>query len=106
VTIPSHDREPLGVIRPDDALAYLGSRGWLPVGEIRRMARWVRPEDEGLEVLVPLDPQLADFGARTRDLVRALSLAEDRPPDSVLRDLLTVHSDAVRVRVQPLGNRD
>jgi len=106
MTVEAGGRDPLGAVRPDDVVAYLDSRGWRRLGDVRRAARWVWPTDEGLEVLVPLDPQLADFAARIRDLVHGLSLAEDRPPERVLRDLLSVYMDAIRVRVQPLGEQD
>jgi hypothetical protein len=41
------------------------------------MASWVHPDDKGLKVLVPLEPDYADYGERVRDLVRSLALAKD-----------------------------
>ena len=106
MTVDGYDRDLLGAVHPGDAMAYLLDRGWRRLADVRRMARWVWPEDEGLEVLVPLEPRPADFIARVQDLVHGLSLAEERSPDSVLRDLLTARADAIRIRVRPLGERD
>jgi hypothetical protein len=106
MTEDGQDRDALGAVHPGDAMAYLASRGWRRLGDVRRMARWVWPDDEGLEVLVPLEPRLVDFIARVHDLVLGLSLAEERSPDAVLRDLLAARTDAVRIRVRPPGERD
>ena len=94
------DLESLGAVRPEDAMAYLASRGWRRLDEVRRMARWLQPEDGGLEVAVPLEPRFVDFAERVRDLVLGISEAEDRSPESVLRDLLNVQADAVRIQVR------
>jgi hypothetical protein len=69
------------------------------------MDRWVRPEDERRKVMVPLEPAYEDFAERILDLVRDLSLAEERPPESVLRDQLAARADTVASRSSPAAAR-
>src|SRR6266536_1870797 len=106
MTVDAYDRAALGALRSDDVNAYLAAQGWRRLDDFRRMARWVRPDEHDFEVLVPLEPRLADFTARVRDLVESLGIAEERAPEIVLRDLLSARADAIRFRVRPRGDQD
>jgi len=106
MTVDAYDRAALGALRSDDVNAYLAAQGWRRLDDFRRMARWVRPDEHDFEVLVPLEPRLADFTARVRDLVESLGIAEERAPGIVLRDLLSARADAIRFRVRPRGEQD
>jgi len=49
----------------------------------------------------PLDSQLRDYPSRIADLLRTLSVVEDRRPDDVLREMVLPSSDKQHLRLDP-----
>ena len=89
-------------LRPLEVLAYLRSRGWQQIKEFpgRGSAWGLRlSSGEEAEVLVPLSHEIPDAAPRLFEVLRTLELAEGRPLLEVWRDLSTVRSDLLRVRV-------
>jgi hypothetical protein len=95
------DREQLQYLAPDDIVVYLRSKGWQeePSG-YERGSLWIYEAEGGksADLLLPTDTNLRDFVLRMSEVVRTLAQVEDRPQIEVLRDLLYVNSDVIRVR--------
>ncbi|MEI6387363.1 MAG: hypothetical protein WCQ50_12050 [Spirochaetota bacterium] len=88
-------------IRPVDAALYLRSSGWSPQ-EVRpgRDAIWLRAiEGEEFEALLPMDLELRDYALRMGDLLAVLAATERRSQSEIYRDLLTITSDVMRMRI-------
>ena len=63
---------------------------------------WRLPTDEGTyEVIAPSSRSTGDFGQRVSELLRTLSVAEDRSPADVLRDISTQAFDIQYYRTRP-----
>lgn len=88
-------------IQPVDAALYLRATGWEAVdSKDSRVAVWSKTaENEEFEVLLPMEPSLGDFALRMGELLQVLSIAENRSQSEVYRDLLTVSSDVIRIRI-------
>ena len=50
-------------------------------------------------VLVPASAKFADYPVRMAENIAVLSNHEDRPAEQVLRDLLAIHEDIIRVSI-------
>ena len=57
------------------------------------------PEDGTQELIVPLDPDFADYDLRLAEVVATLAEVENRSAQEVLHDLLTSPSDILRFRL-------
>lgn len=80
-----------------DLRGYLAARGWTSVPSRRDYAAIYRSPGGGeIEVQIPLDTSLADYGDAMFLAARRLSQFEDRGPEQVLRDLLQPRYDALR----------
>lgn len=94
------DGEALSEVPPENIRTYLADTGWQVRSAdddpyIARMVGkatvWWRPcpeEDDDYEVLAPSHQSYGDYAQRVSELVRTLSIAEDRSELDVLVDLL------------------
>ncbi len=86
-------------LKPRNLLSYLRLREW---GEERRVHEGkgaLYHHDGQARLLVPLDPELADYTELVGQLLSELSRLERRPPRQIYEDILTTSSDIVRVRM-------
>ena len=88
------DKEALLVPSPEGVQEYLAARGWQfrtsPWGT--KATVWAHPcpdEDGDYEVLAPSDKTYGDYAQRMAEMLRTLSIVEDRSELDVLRDLCT-----------------
>jgi len=102
------DERALASTRPQELVAYLRSRGWHEHGTYRQVAGiWRRAEQgEDFEILVPMDPELADFAARIADALETLEAVERRSQLDILRDVATSMADVVRIPATRADLRD
>lgn len=99
--IEIRDAEAVRAIQPVDAALYLRANAWEQGATVAgRSSVWTRRRgDEEFEALLPLDRGLADYALRMGDLLSVLAAAEQRSPSLVYRDLLTITSDVIRIRI-------
>jgi hypothetical protein len=102
VKASTSDPNLLRSVRPADLAAYLRARHWVP--EERDDDRdwfWTLPGRSGeeIELLVPLKPDFKDYPLRVSEVLETLGMAESRPLADILRDVVTVTYDLIRVRV-------
>lgn len=90
-----------------DVRAYLEARGWSRVPSRRPYAAIYRSAREPLvEVQVPLDRDLADYGDAMVVIARRVSEWEGRSVESVLHDLLQPRRDLLRFGLEGDATRD
>lgn len=95
------DPQMLRAIRPLELAAHLRSTGWREERRIGDKASvWLLDHDSGdtLEIILPLDPHLRDFGTRMAESLETLAAAEERSSLEILNDLATASADIIRVR--------
>lgn len=99
--IDIRDVEAVRAIQPVDAALYLRAGGWGSVdSRDSRVAIWMKTvESEEYEVLLPMEPAVGDYALRMGELLQVLSVAENRSQNEVYRDLLSVSSDVIRIRI-------
>lgn len=86
-------------LQPLEVAGYLRAHGWQEEAELHgKGSLWVRGRDE--ELTLPARRDLGDYELRMEEVVQTLASAEGRAEREVLRDLQTVTSDLIRVRVQ------
>lgn len=97
------DRATLLSIHPARVGAYLNARGWKRMQwEANRYSLWVKPSDgQSTEILLPLNPRLADFTERMAELLGDLQRAEQRSQIEILRDIESSGCDVFRFRKNP-----
>ncbi|MFH1116657.1 MAG: hypothetical protein V1792_22305 [Pseudomonadota bacterium] len=95
------DVQAVQAIRPVDAALYLRAKGWAKQETaIERASLWLLGQgDDEFEVLLPMDVELRDYALRMGDVLAVLAAAEKRSQWQVYRDLLTVTSDVIRIRI-------
>jgi hypothetical protein len=80
-----------------DIRSYLAARSWAHIPSRRDYAAIYRSPGNGeVEVQIPLDTGLADYGDAMALAARRLAGFEGRPVEQVLRDLLQPRSDTLR----------
>lgn len=99
----SSERLPLEAARlvtPRALTGYVRGLGWQPVTNGRRsdIAVFHRPDSRFHQVIVPMDPTLADFAETVIEAVRKLAEYEQRPALSVLEHLLLPPADVLHFR--------
>ena len=99
--IEIRDAQAVSAIQPVDAALYLRANAWEQGATVAgRSSIWTRRcGDEEFEALLPLDRGLADYALRMGDLLGVLATAEKRSQGLVYRDLLTITSDVIRIRI-------
>ena len=91
-------------VRVSDLRAYLSSQGWTQEPfkrpeEFKFVASPDSPVRDAV-LLIPASEQFADFHERIALIVRSLSQFEERPAESIFRDILTPTCDKLNVRLQ------
>jgi hypothetical protein len=92
------DIDALAVRRTREVRAYLRTRGWEPDRGDLAARRWFRPVDgDRFEVLLPVEGA-RDYPYRMADVLDTLTIAEERAPELILRDLAATVFDVQRLR--------
>lgn len=95
--------ETLAQITPEQLSGYLSLNGWVEDAKIRDIASiWHRPSDEDqadFEILKPDVRGIKDYVARVNDLIRVLSVYEQRKANEVFNDIVNLLADVVHIRV-------
>jgi hypothetical protein len=88
-------------LRPSEVEAYLKSREWEFLREVAHGTIWVAPPDidDRLNVFVPRETEFGDYELRLLEVVRAISEAEQRSEQEVIRDLIEASADVIRFRL-------
>jgi hypothetical protein len=102
------DHSALEALRPLEMAAYLRAHGWREAQVVPgKGSVWsTGANGDTFEILLPLNPALADYLTRLRQAVETLALAEGRSAAVVWADLTTSGTDIVRVSVQRLDAED
>lgn len=98
------DSDVLRRVRARSLRLYLASRGWQRQERVHAVPVWTfgdAPND--FEVLPPSTDQVPDFDSRLADILRVLSVVEDRSEVEVLRDILQVSFDVQYYRIDHDG---
>lgn len=95
------DRDAMRAIQPVEAALYLRAQGWAMVeAPHARSAIWRKLADgDEFEALLPMDRQVTDYALRVGELLSILAVVEKRSQWQVYRDLLTITSDVIRIRI-------
>lgn len=99
--ILSTDTQPeFGYPKPRNIRLYLKMNGWQsPDPPENGPSIWQLPTPRGtFEVIAPSSENVTDFPERVTELARTVSVAENRSPDEVLRDLATLGFDIQYIR--------
>ena len=92
------DAESVRPLRPLEVASYLRATGWRQEEKSEgEFAIWIIDGD--VEVFLPLRSDRSDFSLRMGDLLRTLSVLEDRSQAELLADLFTPHADTIRFRL-------
>ena len=92
------DVDSVKALNPLEIASYLRASNWTQADVSKgRYAVWVLHDD--VEAMVPLRTDTADYALRMGDLLRTLSVVEDRSQAELLTDLLTTNADVVRLRL-------
>lgn len=99
----SREQLPLEAARqvtPRALTGYAQGLGWqqVPDGKRPEIVVFHRPDSRLHQVIIPVDPSLADFGEAVTEAVRKLAEYEQRPASEVLEHLLLPPSDVLRFR--------
>lgn len=98
------DDEALGSPSPRNIRLYLRTRGWQRADSAGAPVVWALPSDDGTyEIVAPSSRDARDFRQRVAELLRTLSIVEDRSELEVLRDLATLAFDIQYVRTAHAG---
>lgn len=102
------DRETFQSIPPLEVLRYLRAQGWEEKdqhGDLASIWGLKLTSGQELEVLLPLQQTLGDYGLRMSEAFRVLEEAEERSQLDILQDILSVGADIIRVRLRA-GSRE
>ena len=98
------DATTVAALRPTEVTAYLRASGW---NEQQRRDTWaVWTKDDDIEIIVPLSRELQDFALRMGDVLRTLSMIEQRSELAIFVDLTTISADVIRVRASEPESAD
>jgi len=92
------DVDTVKALNPLEIASYLRASNWTQADMLNgQYAVWMLHHD--VEAMVPLRTDTADYALRMGDLLRTLSIVEDRSQADLLADLLTTNADVVRLRM-------
>lgn len=92
----------LANLAPGALVKYLTSRGWSLLNSVKAVdiAILQRTTNGKLdEIAVPRNQEFADYYQGISDAIRRIAFYEKRSIESVLNDLVTSHSDILRIRI-------
>ena len=104
MNVDIRDATTVAALRPTEVTAYLRASGWKQQDRRDTWAVWSKDED--VEVIVPLSRQLHDFALRMGDVLRTLSMIEQRSQVEIFTDLTTISADVIRVRASEPESAD
>lgn len=95
------DKKALSILRPLDIVSYLRAKGWELKRENNDFLIWVLKNagEDTFEVIVPLNPNFADFALRIGDILKTLEAAEKRSQSEIFDDITFNSSDIVKIRI-------
>ena len=94
-------------LRPLDVQNYARATGWQRVQGVKGdIAVYHRVDSEDDEIIVPQNPNYADYALRMAEAVSALSDAERRLPGEIVADLLLPPADVLRFREEGPATQD
>lgn len=94
-------------LRPLDVQNYARATGWQRVQGVKGdIAVYHRADSEDDEIIVPQNPNYADYALRMAEAVSALSEAERRLPGEIVADLLLPPADILRFREEGPQTQD
>ncbi len=97
----------LSQLRPLDVQNYARATGWQRVQGVKGdIAVYHRADLEDDEIIVPQNPNYADYALRMAEAVSALSEAEHRLPGEIVADLLLPPADVLRFREEGPTTQD
>jgi len=94
----------LSSLHPLDIAEYLSSKGWKKLEENPgKFSIWEYIDEEGvgkrdLDILLPLNQKFKDYEIRIAEVLNILEKAENRQQMQILKDLMMIFADIVRVR--------
>jgi hypothetical protein len=92
---------------PAEFAGYLHQRGWTPQDKSDRWITFARPgSTESIVVAVPQMAHATDYPRAARVLIEDLGRVEGRPPTTIVRDVLAVATDIVRIAIDGPNTRD
>ncbi len=98
------DSGTIRTLRPGDLSSYLLQHGWQLAERLAERAEvW---QQGGAELLLPLDPGLADYGLRMAEVLSTLARWEERSREAVLHDLQNAGWDLIRFALDSNGLAD
>lgn len=80
--------------------AYLGRAGWQHVDDDPRTSLW-RLGESGVDVVLPVVQDVADYADLVGEALRALSYVERRLPSEIVADMTFGGADTLAVRLTP-----
>ncbi|MGB7602747.1 MAG: hypothetical protein WBM24_20765 [Candidatus Sulfotelmatobacter sp.] len=95
MTIQFLEDVPIYSLQPRNIRLYLRTRGWVRADDSQTTPDiWELVTGEGIfEVIAPSSQDARDFPITMRELLRTISIIEDRAPIEVVRDLVTLSFD-------------
>jgi hypothetical protein len=96
------DTNSIFAIQPLELVAYLRSFGWKQVKEKPgNWSIWTQTDADRneYEIGVPLSRSLRDYRSRMSEVLGVLEAAESRSRHQILRDLLVIGADVIRLRL-------
>jgi hypothetical protein len=90
----------LAEVTPAQLARYMVGTGWLRRQKASHSSLWTT-QDDGFEVLLPLDPEFRDYRARLGDALRTIASAEERDIREVVTDILAATVDSQHFRLLP-----
>ena len=94
-------------LRPLDVQNYARGIGWQRVQGIKGdIAVYHRPDLEDDEIIVPQNPNYADYALRMSEAIAVLSKTEHRLPNEIVADLLLPPADVLRFREEGPATQD
>jgi hypothetical protein len=96
---------PIGDLQPRNVRLYLGTHGWVRAAENQASPDiWELITSEGIfEVIAPSSQSARDFPQTMQELLRTISVIEDRSPTEVARDLSTLSFDVQYIHCEYEG---
>ena len=88
---PNLDLEDLQLIDPHKTLQYLKSNEWIEIEskstEDYLILKRLTQDSRSAYTLLPLDSTIPDFASRIYDLIKVISIVENRPQSDVLNSI-------------------
>ena len=88
---PNLDLEDLQLIDPRKTLQYLKSNEWIEIEskstEDYLILKRLTQDSRSAYTLLPLDSTIPDFASRIYDLIKVISIVENRPQSDVLNSI-------------------